>query len=167
MLHCVVAFPCFHTFYASPTSLVGFVENFYFSFYSYIIFLHGCTHICVCHSCNALYDVVCYYFNYAYWYNLFYSYICLFLLNSLTGCAIVVGEANVDRCRDDENVYKVSCSQQMLTWLYGPVPLLIPVFFLPVDFAIHLTYTAPSLHLSLFCRIHFTTLVSVVFRPLE
>ena len=27
MFHCVVSFPCFHTFYASPTSLVVFVEN--------------------------------------------------------------------------------------------------------------------------------------------
>ena len=29
MLHCVVAFSCFCTFYASPTSLVVFVEKFY------------------------------------------------------------------------------------------------------------------------------------------
>ena len=29
MLHCVAAFLCFCTFYASPTSLVVFVENFY------------------------------------------------------------------------------------------------------------------------------------------
>ena len=29
MFHCVVVCPCFCTFYASPTSLVVFVENFY------------------------------------------------------------------------------------------------------------------------------------------
>ena len=30
MLHCVVAFPCFCTFYASPTSLVVFVDFLFF-----------------------------------------------------------------------------------------------------------------------------------------